>query len=269
MPLTFMRAAASGHRPNPLLDTGVSRRFFLAGLGSVLAVSARAADAPSTIKAIAFDAFPIFDPRSLTAIARSLVGERGEAMAAQWSAKLFGYTWLETAADHYESFRTIADKSLRATAETMGIALDDATRQKLVAHYDELDVWPDAKPTLDELRAHGIRLAFLSNLSFATLQANIVRNGLADYFEPPLSTDAVRHFKPSPVAYAMAIDAFRLPKAQVGFVAFGAWDAIGAAWFGYRTAWINRLNVALDPLDQGPEVTTQGLDGALMLAGVA
>lgn len=252
-----------------MMDTGVNRRLFLAGVGSVLAMPARAAVAPSTIKAIAFDAFPIFDPRSLTALARSLVGERGDALAAQWSAKLFGYTWLETAADHYESFSTIADKSLRATAGAMGIALDDATRQRLVGHYDELDVWPDARPTLDKLRARGIRLAFLSNLSFATLQANIARNGLGEYFEPPLSTDAVRHFKPSPAAYTMALDAFKLPKAQVGFVAFGAWDAIGATWFGYRTAWINRLNVPLDPLDQGPEITSRGLDGALMLAGVA
>lgn len=228
-------------------DVCVNRRLFLAGIGSALALPARVAAEPSAIQALAFDAFPIFDPRSLTALAWTLVGDQGAGLVAQWSAKLFGYTWLETAADHYESFRTIADKSLRVTAEAMEIALDDATRQKLVDHYDELDAWPDAKPTLDKLRARGIRLAFLSNLSFATLQANIVRNGLADYFEPSLSTDAVRHFKPSPAAYAMALDAFQLPKAQVGFVAFGAWDAIGSTWFGYRTAWINRLNVALDP----------------------
>jgi 2-haloacid dehalogenase len=248
----------------PRLD----RRTFLAATGS-LAISSRAVASAPEIKAIAFDAFPIFDPRSIGALAQKLVRDQGEALAAQWSAKLFSYTWFETAADHYESFRTIADRALRSTAENLNIILDDTAREALVSHYDELEVWPDVKPALERLRNKGIRLSLLSNLSAATLKSNIERNGLNEYFESSLSTDSVRRFKPSPLAYAMAIDAFKLSKAQIGFAAFGAWDAVGASWFGYRTAWINRLNVPMDQFGTSPEFVSRGMDGVLTLAAIA
>ncbi len=66
----------------------------------------------------------------------------------------------------------------------------------------------------------------------------------------------------------MALEAFRLPKAEIGFVAFGGWDAIGATWFGYRTAWINRLNSVMDPFDVRPEIVSPDMSGALGLAGI-
>lgn len=253
----------------------VSRRKFLDLAAATAAASgamgwASIAEAASpAIKAIAFDAFPIFDPRSLSALARQILGDRGDAFYAQWSTKLFEYTWLETAAGRYESFPTIADHALSATAEAMRIELSASQRAALVSHYNELGVWPDVKPALERLRAKGIRLVFLSNLSLATLRVNIERNGLQDYFEPPLSTDAVRQFKPSPKAYAMALEAFGLPKEQIGFVAFGGWDAIGATWFGYRTVWVNRLNNIMDRFDTHPEIVSQDISGVLTLAGIA
>jgi 2-haloacid dehalogenase len=247
-----------------------SRRTMLAaGACGMASVSTKLAAAAPTIRALAFDAFPIFDPRSLAALARTMVGDRGDALSAQWSARLFGYTWLETAAGWYRGFAAIADSALRVTAEAMGIALSDRQRHILVSHYNELDVWPDVKPALQRLRDRGIRIVLLSNLSLASLQGNIRRNGLERYFEPPLSTDAVRRFKPSPMAYAMALDAFGLPKSEIGFAAFGGWDAVGARWFGYRTAWINRLGVPGEGLDMQPEVTSRGIEGALTLAGIA
>lgn len=112
-------------------------------------------------------------------------------------------------------------------------------------------------------------MRFLSNLSANALNANMERNGIKHYFEHPLSTDSVKRFKPAPTAYAMALDAFSLPKDQIGFAAFGGWDAIGASWFGYRTAWINRTNAPLDPLATRPEIVTRGIEGVLTMAGVS
>jgi 2-haloacid dehalogenase len=139
----------------------------------------------------------------------------------------------------------------------------------LVDQFDQLDVWPDVKPALARLRTAGVRLVFLSNLSEATLRANMKRNRIADLFESPLSTDRVRRFKPAPQAYRMAIEALRLPREQIGFAAFGGWDAVGATWFGYRTAWVNRAGAPAEPLDAQPAVTSRGIESVLALAGLS
>lgn len=245
----------------------INRRALMAGMGAALAGASFAATG-RPLRAIAFDAFPIFDPRSIAALARESLGDRGDALAAAWSAKLFGYGWLETAAGRYSDFATLADAALRYSAEAIGITLDDTIRRALTGQYDKLDVWPDVKPALEQLRAAGLRLVFLSNLGAAALSANMQRNGIADLFEPPLSTDRVRAFKPARQAYAMAIEALRLPREQIGFAAFGGWDAVGATWFGYRTAWVNRAGAPAEPLDVQPAFTSRGIESVLALAGL-
>ncbi|MBL0768896.1 haloacid dehalogenase type II [Sphingopyxis sp. DHUNG17] len=252
-------------------QTCVDRRRVLTGTTAALAFAAAPSlrAQPLGIRAVAFDAFPIFDPRSIAARAQDIYGEKGKALAAQWSAKLFGYSWLETAAGRYRDFRTIADAALRFTARSMQIPLDDSARTALVGAYDELAIWPDVPPALERLRAEGIRLAFLSNLGGATLEANIRRNDIAEFFETPLSTDRVQSFKPSPKAYAMALDAFGMPRENIGFAAFGGWDAVGATWFGYRTVWVNRFGVAPEQFDAAPAVTSRGIDGVLAMAGLS
>jgi 2-haloacid dehalogenase len=70
-----------------------------------------------------------------------------------------------------------------------------------------------------------------------------------------LSTDAARTYKPDPRAYQLAVDSFRVPKERIAFVASGAWDAVGAAWFGFPTFWINRRGIPREEL-AAPAYTT-------------
>lgn len=199
---------------------------------------------------------------------KSLVPDRGEMLAQAWSTKLFGYTWLYTSADRYAPFDVVADEALRFSADALAVTLSAAVRTRLVGAYAQLDVWSDVKPALERLNAAGVRLAFLSNLGEDALRANMARNGITAAFAHVLSTDRVRKFKPAPAAYAMAMDAFDLPKARIGFAAFGGWDAAGAAWFGYRTAWVNRLGVPREPIEPGPAIVAPGMAAVLALAGL-
>ena len=71
------------------------RRTLLIGAAAstvAAALPARAAAAAAPIRAIGFDGFPIFDPRGVAARVKAIVGDKGEAFSAQWSAKLFGYS---------------------------------------------------------------------------------------------------------------------------------------------------------------------------------
>ena len=57
-------------------------------------------------------------------------------------------------------------------------------------------------------------------------------------------------------------------RGPVGFAAFGGWDAAGAAWFGYRTAWVNRLGVPFENLGPGPAFVSTTISAVLDLAAV-
>jgi len=247
-----------------------SRRAALgvvAGGAALFPAAARVVTSGS-IEAIAFDGFPIFDPRSIARKVVAVVPDRGRDLAQAWTTKLFGNSWLYTAAGQYATFDEVADNALRYAADSLNVKLSAADRAALVAGYAELDIWPDVKPALARLRAAGIKLAFLSNLGERTLRADMERNGLDAIFDHVLSTDRVRAFKPSPKAYAMALDAFGLPQSRIGFAAFGGWDAAGAAWFGYRTAWVNRLGVPFENLGPGPAFVSTTISAVLDLAAV-
>ncbi|WP_183628334.1 haloacid dehalogenase type II [Novosphingobium sediminicola] len=220
------------------------------------------------LRALAFDGFTIFDVRAVTAVAVALFPAQGVALAAQWTAKIFALSWLETAAGRYSGFAALADAALGFCAANLGLSLSETQRRELISVFAHLPAWPDAGERLEKMRQAGLRLTFLSNLSEAMLEGAMRANGLHGLMEPPLSTDRVRVFKPAPQAYAMACEHFAMPREAIGFVAFGGWDALGAKWFGYRTAWINRLGVAAEPLMPPADATGPDLGAAMRLAGI-
>jgi 2-haloacid dehalogenase len=68
----------------------------------------------------------------------------------------------------------------------------------------------------------------------------------------------VQSYKPDPRAYALALDAFGLPREEILFAPFAGWDAAGARWFGYPTFWVNRLHAVPEQL--GVSVDGSGAD---------
>jgi 2-haloacid dehalogenase len=205
------------------------------------------------IKAIAFDAFTVFDPRSVVAIADGVFPGKGAEFAAAWRTRQFEYCWLRTLTGHYADFWHVTADALDYTARAMKLDLSAAQRDTLMNAYLALPAYPDAQPALRAMKQSGLRLAFLSNMTAEMLTTLTKRAGIADLFDPHLSTDAVRAYKPDPRAYQMGLDAFGLPREQIAFSAFGGWDAAGAKAFGYPTFWVNRLGLPIETLDTTPD----------------
>ncbi len=67
-----------------------------------------------------------------------------------------------------------------------------------------------------------------------------------------ISTDEKQTYKPSRMAYQLAIEKLKLRKEEILFVPFAGWDMAGATWFGYPTFWLNRLNTPHEELDAKP-----------------
>src|ERR1700741_4714268 len=94
----------------------VSRRKFLYSAGITLSSLAVAKDLfssqQSNIKAIAFDAFPIFDPRPIFKKVTDKFPEKGKQLVELWRTKQFGYQWLRVAGGKYKNFWEVTKDAL-------------------------------------------------------------------------------------------------------------------------------------------------------------
>lgn len=233
----------------------LTRRRFLdlaaRGIATAALAPAIAARAGSQrrIEALAFDAFPVFDPRPVFALAEQLFPGRGAELGNAWRTRLFEYQWLRALDGRYADFEQTLDDALGFAAEQSKLDLTADKRARLLAAWFELRPWPDVPRALANLRSAGFRLAFLSNMTARMLQTGIRNAGLDGVFEHVLSTDAARTFKPDPRAYRLGAEAFGLHKEEVLFVAFAGWDVAGAKAFGYPTFWVNRAGAPAERLD--------------------
>ncbi|MFA5950936.1 MAG: haloacid dehalogenase type II [Hyphomicrobium sp.] len=230
-------------------------------LTSVVSLKSAASAGARTAKfgAVAFDAFTVFDPRSVNATAEALFPGRGMELMNVWRTRQFEYAWLRVVTGSYRNFSNVTDDALTFAARSLKLELSPDQRRTLVGSYSNLKPWPDAVEALQSLRAAGLRLALLSNFTPAMLDGCIQASKIPGLFDMALSTDAIQTYKPDPRAYRLAVDQFKLDRENILFAAFGAWDAAGAKAFGFTTFWNNRLGVPYDELTFQPDVVGASL----------
>ena len=248
----------------------MNRRMFLtAGLGLVGAsLSTRLATAASAanFKAVAFDAFSVFDPRPVAVLCETLFPGRGSDLAATWRARQFEYTWLRTVSNRYANFERVTADALTFAAGMLKLDATDEKREQLLRAYFALKAWPEAGTALDKLKSRGLRLALLSNFTPDMLDGCVKASGL-DVFELALSTDAAQTFKPDARAYQLGVDALKLSRDEILFAPFAGWDAAGAKAFGYPTFWVDRMGFPPEELGASPDATGANLTDLLAFVG--
>lgn len=239
------------------------RDFLLLAAGSALAaassnMSVAGPAKHARFKAIAFDGFPVFDPRPVAVLAESLFPGKGPALMNAWRARQFEYQWLRALSGRYADFLQATEESLVFASKQLQQELSGDQRNQLVAAYTRLPVWPDVPDAIKTLHDAGLRLTFLSNMTLAMMDEGLRRARIRGMFDEILSTDQIRSYKPDPRAYRMAVDKLKLPREQILFAAFAGWDVAGAKWFGYPTFWVNRLGSPNEEL--GVEADASGPD---------
>lgn len=237
-----------------------TRREFLTASARTLAGAALASTMGTTAlarsvktRAILFDAFPIFDPRPVAALAEELFPGKGKELSDAWRTRQFEYTWLRNSMGTYRDFFRVIDDALVFAARLLKLNLTVEKRDRLTSAYLQLRAYPDVGESLKSLRAAGIKLSFLSNFTSKMMQAGIANSGLDGFFDHLLSTDTVQVFKPAPRAYQMGLDVLKLKQEEIIFAAFAGWDAVGAKQFGYPTFWVNRAGQPAEELGSLPD----------------
>ena len=120
------------------------------------------------IKAMVFDAYgTLFDVHSVAALGEQLFPGHGGALSQLWRSKQLEYTWLRSLMGRYEDFTAVTEAALGYACRQLELPLDAAKSRQLMAAYDHLALYPDARDALAGLT--GLKLAILSNGSPAML----------------------------------------------------------------------------------------------------
>jgi 2-haloacid dehalogenase len=126
--------------------------------------------------------------------------------------------------------------------------------------YLKLDAYPDAAAALTAVRGKGVRTAILSNGSPSMLDSLVRAAGLEKLIEMVFSVEDVGIYKPSRRVYRHAQHKLGLADAlSVCFVAGDAWDAQGAAQFGFQVVRINRNDLPDERIPGKPSCYVRSL----------
>ncbi len=214
---------------------------------------------PLTIKAIAFDAFALFDTGNVVNTAKQLFPDKAHELMLTWRTKQFEYTWLRGLSKQYKDFSIVTADALTYSADILNLKLPAEKKERLIQSLSEMKFTADACTALRQIKSMSIRLSILSNATPTLLNTVANNSGMHDLFDFIISTDSIMTYKPDPAAYQLAIDAFGLNKQEILFVAFGGWDAAGAKSFGFPTVWVNKLKLPREQLDITPDLTCENL----------
>ena len=210
-------------------------------------------------RAAVFDAYgTLFDVASAAERAREALGPNWQPLAELWRAKQLQYTWLRSLMGRHADFWHVTGEALDFAMESLGIA-DAELRARLMALYERLGAYPEARPALQRLRAAGLKLAILSNGAPRMLAAAAESAGIAHLLDAVISIEEVGVYKPSPAVYRLAPDRLGLWPSEIAFVSANGWDACGAKAAGLRVAWCNRTGQPQERIPEAPDAEIRSL----------
>jgi 2-haloacid dehalogenase len=111
----------------------ISRRDFVVGAAAGFVMTPR-------IGALAFDAFPILDPRPIFVLADAMYP--GTGLSDEWRTRQFEYTWLRVAARHYADFWPVTE----GTREMLDANIRNAGLQGIFEQVISTDLRSTYKP---------------------------------------------------------------------------------------------------------------------------
>ena len=192
------------------------------------------------IRAILFDVYgTLLDVHSAIAREGKELGASADTLSRLWRQKQLEYTWVWSLRGAYRSFRALTEDGLDFALAAHGIE-SGTLRDRLLQAYEQLDAFPEVAGALQVLQRQGLRMAALSNGDPDMLENGLRAAGIRDALEAVLSVAPLRIFKPDAQVYERGRAWAAARPDEIAFVSANAWDAGGAAGFGFRTFWINR-----------------------------
>jgi len=180
------------------------------------------------------------------------------AVSAHWRSKQLEYTWLRSLMGAHVDFWQITQDGLDWALE-VNACEGPELREALLSVYWTLPSFPEVPVMLESLKQAGFQTGILSNGSLDMLAGAVTSAGVGAQLDAVLSVDEVGIFKPRAEVYDLVGQHFGCARDEVLFVSSNGWDAAGAAHYGFRTLWVNRMGQPQDRLGVSADAEVQTL----------
>ena len=220
------------------------------------------------IRACVFDAYgTLFDVHSAVGRLKAQIGPQADQLSQLWRTKQLEYTWLRALMGRHADFWQVTGEALDYALERLQV--DPARiREPLMQAYLALEAYPEVPDMLGRLRRAGLKTAILSNGEPRMLAAGAGSAGIDGLLDAILSVEEAGVYKPHPSVYQLAVDRLGVGAREIAFQSSNAWDVNGAASFGLRPVWINRLAAPAERLPGQAEFELRDLTGLPDLLGI-
>jgi 2-haloacid dehalogenase len=210
---------------------------------------------------LAFDVYgTLIDTAGVTEALEQYVGDRAKAFSGLWRDRQLEYSFRRGLMQNYQSFAVCTRNALDYACAHFRTDIPQAERDKLMAGYKILPVFPDVKEGLEDLTSAGFRMFAFSN-GLAEDVSGLLRNaGIDHYFAGVVSVDEIKSFKPNPAVYCHFLRRAQSTGEEAWLISGNPFDVIGAISAGIRGAWIQRSAEALfDPWEIEPTITVPNI----------
>jgi putative hydrolase of the HAD superfamily len=233
------------------------------------------------IRGIIFDlgnTLMYFDGDWETTIARgadnlaAYLNERGYPVAPEFAAEFRAVREAGRKRATLSNVEYTAEQALLDTLAKFGVCyVPDAVIPRAVEKFFEPEeprwvTYADARDTLAELRARGYKLAAMSNATDHAFIERIARNGgIAEFFDPLVSSAKISHRKPDPRAFQLILDAWQIPVHEIVMVGDApSFDILGAHRAGMRGVLMqDRWETEPQPHDKFEDAALMQPDAAI------
>ncbi len=177
----------------------------------------------------------------------------------EWFSLLLHYSTVVTLTDSYSDFSALGRAVFSMLAEGKGLRVSEEERSRVFQAMLSLPAHPEVPEALARLRAAGFRMVVLTNSPHASVDVQIRKAGIAQYFDEVISVDSVHRFKPDLEVYRYAARHLGVATGELMLIAAHAWDVYGAIQAGCRGAFVARQRRPLFPLGPKPEISAPDL----------
>ncbi|MEK9661910.1 MAG: haloacid dehalogenase type II, partial [Alphaproteobacteria bacterium] len=199
---------------------------------------------------------------------RDAVGSDSAKLSEIWRTKQLQYTWLRSLMGTHADFWQVTGDALDFALAAIGID-DGVLRQRLMDLYRTLETFPDVPEVLQRLKDGGMATAILSNGAPEMLGTAVAAAGLEPVLDALISVEDAGVYKPDPRVYQLAVDRLGVAPDEIAFMSSNAWDAVGAAAFGFRVVWINRYAQPFERLPARHDIEITDLSPLPAIVGIA
>lgn len=220
------------------------------------------------VEACVFDAYgTLFDVHSAVGALSDRIGPSAAEVSFAWRKRQLEYTWLRSLMQVHADFWQVTSDALSVSLREFNLE-STGLHNDLMQAYLRLSAFPEVTRVLQMLKRAGIKTAILTNGSPEMIKAAVENASIDPLIDRQLSVESVGIFKPDPRVYQLAVDALQVEADRIAFQSSNAWDAAGAAHFGFKVAWINRYAQPSEALPGTPSAVLPSLDELPGLLGI-